>query len=245
MEIVVVRVAKGYEERRSELLRGAWGLFATRGYDATTVNAIIDELGIAKGTFYHYFSSKEELLDACVEEKTVAFVEQIKPLLETPELSALAKLNRFMDLSVGWKAANIDMVIEVIKVLYRGENMRLLQKMNHRTIALIAPLLTGIIEQGRTEKVFDVPHPGDAAEMLLHLSNVYREMNAGTFLDIREDPEAIATIQRRIDAYIEAVTRMLGAPSGSVDIEYSDFLDALVREDEKKAEKGENKHGVF
>ncbi len=191
-----------------------------------------------------YFVSKEDLLNACVEVKTIAFVEQIKPILEKTELSAVERLNRFMGLSAGWKAANIDLVIEVVKVLYRAENATLLQKMNQRTIELISPLLAAIIEQGEAEGSFDVAHPKDTAEMILHLSNIYREMNARALLDIRQNPSVVTTIKRRIDAYLEAVTRVLGAPVGAINIDYSDFLDALVQEDTRRAERGEKNNGI-
>jgi AcrR family transcriptional regulator len=41
-------------------------LFFTKGYAKTTVNDVLQEIGIAKGTFYYYFKSKEEVMDAVV-----------------------------------------------------------------------------------------------------------------------------------------------------------------------------------
>lgn len=53
--------------RRSEILDVAQRLFYLKGYDQTSVQDIITEIGIAKGTFYHYFNSKLELLDAIID----------------------------------------------------------------------------------------------------------------------------------------------------------------------------------
>lgn len=53
-----MRIIKEYEERRKEILETAERLFLTKGYTKTTVNDILKEIGIAKGTFYHYFKSK-------------------------------------------------------------------------------------------------------------------------------------------------------------------------------------------
>ncbi|OYT42848.1 hypothetical protein B6U90_07700 [Thermoplasmatales archaeon ex4484_6] len=58
---------KKHEERRTEIIETAVELFAQHGYDETSVNMIIDRIGIAKGTFYHYFSSKDELLEEIVD----------------------------------------------------------------------------------------------------------------------------------------------------------------------------------
>lgn len=53
-----------YETRRAELADVALRLWAERGFDATSVAAIADAAGVAKGTFYLYFPSKQALLEA-------------------------------------------------------------------------------------------------------------------------------------------------------------------------------------
>ena len=44
------------------LLAAATQLFAERGYDRTSVQAIVDSAGVTKGAFYHHFNSKDDLL---------------------------------------------------------------------------------------------------------------------------------------------------------------------------------------
>ncbi|MDF2532153.1 MAG: TetR family transcriptional regulator [Clostridia bacterium] len=61
-----MRITKEYDERRNEILDTAEKLFHAKGYEKCTVNDILKEISIAKGTFYHYFRSKEEVLDAIV-----------------------------------------------------------------------------------------------------------------------------------------------------------------------------------
>ena len=63
----MVRIVKEHEERKNELLDAAQALFYQNGYETTSVAKIIDSVGIAKGTFYHYFKSKTDLLDQIVE----------------------------------------------------------------------------------------------------------------------------------------------------------------------------------
>ncbi len=52
-----------YETRRSEIAEAALRLWAARGFDSTPVEAISKEVGISKGTFYLYYSSKQALLE--------------------------------------------------------------------------------------------------------------------------------------------------------------------------------------
>ena len=47
----------------SVLIQIAYRLFITRGYEHTSVDEIIAEAGIAKGTYYYYFESKEQMLE--------------------------------------------------------------------------------------------------------------------------------------------------------------------------------------
>lgn len=62
-----MRVAKEAEERKQEILDAAERLFASKGFDNTSISNILEETGIARGTLYYHFKSKEELLDAVIE----------------------------------------------------------------------------------------------------------------------------------------------------------------------------------
>ena len=52
------------ERRRNELLKIAYRMFIEKGYDNTSIDEIIATAGIAKGTYYYYFPSKEATLEA-------------------------------------------------------------------------------------------------------------------------------------------------------------------------------------
>jgi AcrR family transcriptional regulator len=56
------RLTQRGRDRREQLIECATRLFAERGYHPTSVSDIVEELGVGKGVFYWYFSSKEELL---------------------------------------------------------------------------------------------------------------------------------------------------------------------------------------
>ena len=55
------RLTQRGKERRAQLIEYATHRFATDGYHPTSVSDIVDGLGVGKGVFYWYFSSKEEL----------------------------------------------------------------------------------------------------------------------------------------------------------------------------------------
>ena len=53
---------KDSRNTRMKIVNAAWELFYENGYDDTTIEEIIFESGTSKGSFYHYFKGKEELL---------------------------------------------------------------------------------------------------------------------------------------------------------------------------------------
>jgi AcrR family transcriptional regulator len=52
---------------RERLLAGAHELFGSRGYEKTSIEAVLERSGVARGALYHHFSSKAELFDAVLE----------------------------------------------------------------------------------------------------------------------------------------------------------------------------------
>ena len=80
---------------RAKIVTAAWKLFYEQGYENTTVEEILFEAETSKGTFYHYFESKDALLgtlSTLFDEKYQELMETMDPDMNT--LEALGKLNR-------------------------------------------------------------------------------------------------------------------------------------------------------
>ena len=56
------RIQESKSGVKSRIIDAAWGLFSEKGFEATTLNDIIEAAGVAKGTFYYYFRGKDSLL---------------------------------------------------------------------------------------------------------------------------------------------------------------------------------------
>ena len=88
----MVRIVKKPEERKSEIVAAACELFLSKGYDSTTMQDVMRKLGIAKGTIYHYFSSKEDLLEAVIDSLAESEMLRLKKVLEKGKGNALSRL---------------------------------------------------------------------------------------------------------------------------------------------------------
>ena len=100
----LARIAKSPDERRHELIACAQKLFYSKGYERTTVGDIVDELGVAKGTFYYYFDSKLAILEAMVDEMIGQSVALLHKIVADETLPVLEKWARAFQVVAAWKA---------------------------------------------------------------------------------------------------------------------------------------------
>ena len=97
------------EVRRRDLLEAAATLFLQQGFDATPVDEIVLRAGMSKGLFYHYFSSKQEILAALREQFLQQFHDRVHGALEqAPEPVLRLSVPLKVDARSGdnWEAAH-------------------------------------------------------------------------------------------------------------------------------------------
>ena len=102
------RVIKHPDIRRSELLDLAFDLFLRRGYEEASLNDLIAESGLSKGAFYHYFSSKDRLLDALAQRIAQQRLAQLQTVFEASKDDPLVRLNRGLARSAELKIENAE-----------------------------------------------------------------------------------------------------------------------------------------
>ena len=224
----MVRISKDYDVRKQEFLDAAQKLFYEQGYEQTSVNSIINAVGVSKGTFYHYFNSKEDLLDALAERVARQGLERLHSIVEDRHIGALEKINRYFAGSRDPKEKSEEIAKTVLRVMYEDENILLRHKARVRSMELVVPELSKIIAQGIQEGIFNVPYPERTAEMILMLGGEMKDIYARLFLDLDEKPENITLAKQLIDQYEDAIARMLAAPEGSIrfheQLNLKDFL---------------------
>ena len=212
----MIRISKDYDVRKQEFLDAAQKLFYEQGYGQTPVNTIIEAVGVSKGTFYHYFKSKEDLLDALAERVARQRLERLHSIVEDRHLGALEKFNRYFAGSRSLKEKSEEIAKTVLRVMYEDENILLRHKARVRSMELVVPELGKIIAQGIQEGIFNVPYPERTAEMILMLGGEMKDIYARLFLELDEKPENITLAKQLIDQYEDAIARMLEAPEGSI-----------------------------
>jgi AcrR family transcriptional regulator len=212
----MTRIVKEYEERRGEILQAAQVLFYTQGYDNTSVQNIIDAVGIAKGTFYHYFDSKQDLLDELVAFTLQYTVGSLEAMVYDPQIKALDKLQRFFSDAQTFKLENKEVVQTLLEVWYKNENAILREKLKAEASLLASPMLAHIIRQGLAEGDFDCDSADDLAVILIAISQGLSEMLVKLMVESELDRDFMQVVLQKIAVYERAIEKLLGAPSGSL-----------------------------
>jgi AcrR family transcriptional regulator len=220
---------KEHNARRNEILDCALGLIYSKGYAQMTIQDILDKLHISRGALYHYFDSKEALLEALVLRMGAQAVEAFMPIVQDHHLSALQKFRRYFEASAQWKTAGKAVLISGMRMWYTDANAPIRQKMTSASMKGTPAILEPIIRQGIQEKVFTTRYPKQAAVILTGLVLSVADYVVGLMLSSPTDQATIQEMEAIMAAYFDSVERILGAPEGSLDIlERDAFSDWLV-----------------
>ncbi len=195
------RIIKKPAERRAEIVKTARELFLTKDYDKTTMQDFMNHLGIAKGTIYHYFKSKEELLEAVVEDIVNQYIEEMNLLIRETSGNALQKIQALI--AAGSKA---EAPVALEKLHERG-NEAMHTRLLVATLMKLAPMYAKFIQQGCEEGIFRTLFPLECAEFLLTAVQFLTDMGICPWK--QED------LIRRTRAFPTLIEQLLQAPPGS------------------------------
>ena len=199
-----MRTVKEAEERKNEILDVAESLFGTKGFDNTSTSDILNEVGLARGTLYYHFKSKEDILDAMIDRMTGRLVEKAAALLAKKEIPVMRRLTMMMT------ALNVNGSLgqEIMAQVHKPQNALMHQKMQERLLAGVNPLITGLIREGMAQGICRTEYPAEVAEMTLLYSNTVFDTLAEHGKEERE---------RKINAFIYNLERLLGMERGSME----------------------------
>lgn len=226
------RIVKPAAERQREILDVAQRLFFEEGYEATSVQRIIDTLHLSKGAFYHHFESKEAVLEALIDRLVGQGLDAARALLDQPGLSPVQRLDAFFSATRRLRGDRAPMLRRLIPVLWMDDNLRLRDRMQERTIEETVPVLAALIEEGRTAGDVDCADPEGAAEMLLRIGTMINDAIARLMADDEDEDvtraAAVDRFERRIALYEQTFNRTLGLPDATLTLYEPGFAERLL-----------------
>jgi len=207
-----------YRVKRSTILDATRRLVQTKGYEQMAIQDLLDDLQISKGAFYHYFGSKQALLEALIEHMLDEGEQLLIAITHDPTLSALEKLQHFFVQLAQWKTAQKDTFLGLLRVWYADENALVRHKLYAARIKRITPWLAAIVRQGLEEGTLRTGYPDEVGQVVVSLLNDHVNRLSELLLSGPFGSEQLGRIERTVAVYTDALERVLGAPGHSLQL---------------------------
>ncbi len=199
----MARIVKDPETRRTEIIDIAEELFLKSGYNETAVSDIVKRVGVSQGTFYYYFKSKEEILNAIIERYLDETKVGVEAIAAKDDINAIEKIMAFFGF-----LNNMDQGKEkLIDYFYEDQNVHLHARFEKNVPSNIMPSLCQMIEEGVQEDFFDTKYPEMAA-----LSIIGTTFAISHWMYDKKD--RAGSTEKIMAAIFDLIERILGAEPG-------------------------------
>lgn len=197
-------IKKEGQVRKTEILDIAESLFYSKGYNNTTMNDILNKTGIAKGTLYYYFKSKEEILDTIIMRIIENDIINSKKIANDVNLSPVEKIYTIL---INQRPENVKDKEKIYDQICKPENWELQQKTWALSIKYLSPIIASVVEEGIEKKLFFTPYPLEIVELLLATGNTLFDT---TLFNWNEEE-----LEKRLKVFIFSIEKLLGAKEGT------------------------------
>ncbi|WP_170938909.1 MULTISPECIES: TetR/AcrR family transcriptional regulator [unclassified Lysinibacillus] len=199
-----MKMRKEAMERRNEILDVADELFGQKGFDGTSTNDILEKVGIARGTLYYHFKSKEDIMDALIERYNAQILGAAKEIAANKSIPVNERIIRVV-MALNISSGNGK---EIIDHIHKPQNALMHQKIQKVIMNGLPPILTEIIREGIEQGLFSTPYPYECMEMIVAYTNTVFDDD---MVEMTDEERA-----SRIPAFVFNVERLLGVESGSL-----------------------------
>jgi len=210
--------AEEHAARQNEILDAAQELVYRKGYAQMTIQDILEAIQISKGAFYHYFGSKQTLMEALVARMVAQMMAMLQPIADDPDLPALPKLEAIFRAAAGWKNARREFLVALLRAWYADENALVRDKLSRAALEQFNVLLQPVIAQGMAEGAMRTDYPELAGAIAIGLLQGMGLEVGQLLMNWGDYPDALARIERLVAAYTQAIERVLGTANGAVQL---------------------------
>lgn len=193
-------------DKRELILNAAQELMCKIPDKEISVNLIARTAGIAKGSIYYYFESKDEILDAVVEKCYKSAIHEFFRELNSEE-PALSKIRLLFQSMLKSEFSNNQQ--NLILTLHLHEDLLLHNKLKRIAVQEISPVLTALLQQGCTEGSIQTDYPKESAEMIIAI--------LAFFLDNTFFPSDNISMNHKLRTLAYSLEMFLNAAKGSFD----------------------------
>lgn len=193
-------MAKTKEERRNEIIETAGKLFEEKGYEQTQVQDIVNEIGVAKGLFYYYFKSKDEVMEELADKYADAIIDAVNKLIDK-DISTFEKINRIFQIFIDSAEKKSGIFMGILNVKNGITHERIFFNVGKKMV----PLVTELILSGNDNGECNCSDPKFITEFLVSgLFNIMNQISPDEKIDyLKEKLPMIKTMILKLYNFAE------------------------------------------
>ncbi|MBG9979862.1 TetR/AcrR family transcriptional regulator [Facklamia sp. DSM 111018] len=188
--------------RKQEILDIAFELFEKKGYDTVSTNDIVKEVGIARGTLYHHFKSKEDILDSIIEQFCQKSFDRARQIAQD---SSIPVTQRLAQVIASLNAQDN----QLFDYIHQPQNALMHEKISHSILSELPSILLRVIQDGIELGMMETPYPYEACELIVAYVN--------GVIDNHALGSSQTNQKRRMESFIYHLELLFKAPKGTFD----------------------------
>jgi len=227
--------------RREAFVEAAQRLMQARGWEQVRIQDVLDAVEASRGAFYHYFDSKQALLEAVIDRMVDAGLGSVEPIVDEPNLTATAKLAKLFAGIGRWKTDRKDVILGFLDVWLSDDHAVVREHFRRKMVTRFVPVLAKVVRQGIDDGSFRVDSPEATARVLMMLIQGLQEEATDLFVARQANTIGYDEVVSRLAAHTGAFERLLGAEAGSITLIDKPVLEAWYGKPARRANGGDHR----
>jgi AcrR family transcriptional regulator len=196
-----VRKQEEYEAKKSRIVRESIALLDKIGYEKFSINKVITSTGMTKGAFFHYFKSKNELIEEIANIFLLPMARSLDEIANDKTILPKQKILMMADSVSEIKGTNTKTTQQLVRLLAKDENKGIAGIISEKSIEIFLPIYEKVMIEGNECGQFNIPYPNGSAFIYFNvLASINREIGA-VLVSKTVDKERFLKLKEKLSAF--------------------------------------------
>lgn len=219
---------KGDESKRKIIEAGA-RIFDKKGYENASLQDVLNETNMSKGGFYHYFSTKLELLREIYRYRVEHWYSETMDKIESTGKGPLHKLRSVLSMLSMLEKSSPRLPVVLGSLHLAEEDPMVKEVIRELTVEKVAPYIAKILIEGNEQELFCVKRANETAVIITLLATDINDESIRILTDGKADSESVERTIDLLTAYRESIETLISAPYASLTLYNAKEMIANIR----------------
>ncbi len=208
------RNEKDYLAKKREISLRAAALLSETGYEEFSINKVIQSAGLTKGAFFHYFTSKDELIDSIIQLILLPMVDEFRKIADDETIPPKEKIHRMFETGYRLKRTDTRETQQLIMLLAKPENRVMLQMITLGIASQCTDIYEQVFVEGNRKGQFHIPHPNGSAYLFMQMILALNQEIGRVLYKNNVDPLEKQNLMSKVDAFSKFAEDLLELDEG-------------------------------